>query len=166
MSDSSPTRSDTSSRSRPPLVLLLDQTFSSTRLATAITCDDWTIELHGSHFAGDAHDHEWIPACAERRWLIITCDKNQQRWRADGGLPRQAIVQSRARILFLGAGTHPLAHYAEAIAKARHAILRFCNQNRVGPALGRIHNDGRVEQMYLDRKGETARERTLRKYGR
>lgn len=163
MSTSSATRSATSSRSARP-VLLLDQTFSSPKLALAIACEEWDIELHGSHFPGDAQDHEWIPVCGAKRWVIVSCDKQQRSWRADGELPRQAIITSKARVLFLGSGSRPFLDYANALNKGTLAILRLLNQNRVGPLMMRIHNDGRVERLEGD-SAESARDRTRRKYG-
>jgi len=163
MSTSSATRSATSSRSHQP-VLLLDQTFSSPKLATAIACEEWDVQLHGAHFASDAQDHEWIPVCGANKWVIVSCDKQQRAWRADGGLPRRAIITSKARVLFLGSGSRPFMEYAKALNKAKLAILRLLNQNRVGPLMVRIHNDGHVERLFVN-PSETARDRTRRKFG-
>jgi hypothetical protein len=163
MSASSAKQSDTSSRSARP-VLLLDQTFSSPKLALAIACDEWDIELHGSHFPGDAKDHEWIPVCGANGWVVVSCDKQQRSWRADGGLPRQAIIESKARVLFLGSGSRPFIEYANALNKGKQSILRHLHQNRVGPLMMRIHNDGRVERLGVD-PGESSRDRTRRKFG-
>lgn len=166
MSKRSTTRSDTSpppkAESRP--TLLLDQTFSTANFAGMLAGEDWIIELHKNHFKGDAPDHEWIPVCAQRGWMILSCDKRIHRWHTEAGLARRAAIGSCAKVFFLARGSRPLPDYAKAVLAAKRKIFRLAKQNRGGYLFARIHADGRVEALFQDNL--TAREKTQQKFGR
>jgi hypothetical protein len=145
--------------------LLLDQTFSSPKLAAILEASPgWKIELHGKHFAGNAHDHEWVPQVAARKWIILSCDKKIHKWRTENGLARRAAIESCAKVFFLAKGSRPLAEYGYAVGLARVRILSLAKKNAGAPLFCRIHADGRVETLFLD--ALTTRDKTRQKYGK
>jgi PIN like domain len=156
--------SDTSQPPSEPAVLLLDQTFSSVKLAAILSAaPEWTIELHGKHFKGDAKDHEWVPVAASRGWLILSCDKRIRKWRTENGLARRAAIESAAKVFFLARGSRPFAEYGYIVGRARNSILRLAKKNRGGPLFARILSNGTVEALYMDNL--TKRDKTRQKFG-
>src|SRR2546427_4868502 len=79
-------------------VVVLDQTFSSAKIAGHLRAfQEWRVELHGSHFASNCPDHVWIPDCAKRGWIVLSCDKAIRR------SPKvcDAVERSKAKVFFM-----------------------------------------------------------------
>lgn len=165
--------SKTPSTSLPPEVpaddrpvLVLDQTFSSPKLKAILeAAPDWRVVLHKDHFPPDAKDHEWIPECGRRGWLILSCDKRMRTWTAEDGLARRAAMESRAKIFFCTSGGRPLSDYGYCVGNARKKILNLARKSH-GPLFAKIRNDGTLIELERDKKTETKRQRTMRKYGK
>lgn len=166
MPDPSKTPSDSfrPPEAEPKPTLLLDQTFSSQSLAALLAADDWAIELHKNHWAGDAKDHEWIPPCAERGWWILSCDKRIHRWKTEHGLARRAALENCAKVFFIARGSRSLPEYAAAVIRAKKKMFNMVRKNRGGPLFVRILGSGEIEPLFLDNL--TQRDKTRQKYGR
>jgi hypothetical protein len=140
-------------------VIVLDQTFSSAKIAGFLSSfGEWRVELHGKHFASNCPDHVWIPECAKRGWIILSCDKAIRR------SPQvcAAVEASHAQVFFMGRGGRRGEDYMAIIGTARHRILRIA-KNNAGPFFARIHQTAVVELVGLA-DDESKSERTQRKY--
>lgn len=63
---------------RPPEapVFFIDRDTGGRLLAAALRAEGWRVELHDEHFPQATPDPAWIRSVAERRWAILTCDRN------------------------------------------------------------------------------------------
>jgi predicted nuclease of predicted toxin-antitoxin system len=59
-----------------------------------------SVEAHDDHFAQNEPDESWLPAVAQRGWVILTKDKNIRRRAGE----REALVTAQARIITLTSG--------------------------------------------------------------
>src|SRR5262249_26537086 len=121
------------------------------------------IELHKTHWPGEAKDHVWIPPCAEKGWWILSCDKRIHRWRTENGLARKAAMDACAKVFFLARGARPLPEYAAAVITQKRRLFQMVRKNRGVPLFVRILSDGQLEALFLDNL--TQREKTNQKYG-
>ena len=161
MNEPSKTLFDTSKPPDGPRpIILLDQTFSSARIAAFLrTSSDWQVVLHGDHFSDPSMpDHEWIADCGRRGWLSISCDKAIRR----SPLVVEAVKRTRAKVFFMTSGGLRAEDYMAILGVARPRILRLAKKN-AGPFFARIHRSGKVERVGFA-EGETARQKTARKY--
>ena len=119
---------------------------SSHGLADPLKQDHWTVELHKEMFpgaaGGETPDHEWIPIVSARGLVIITSDKNQQTWRAEGGRVRAAVVASNAKILFLRGVGLTSKEQAQAIVAGRRMMCRLLKKCAGTFLFARIHSRG------------------------
>jgi hypothetical protein len=99
------------------------------------------VEVHYDHFADDAPDEEWIPRCAQQKWVIITGDI----WghgRKEAAQIR-AVASGRVRVFQLATNDIPSELWAQAILKAERKILKILKHNK-GPFMARVTPGGRV----------------------
>lgn len=159
--DPSTTLFDTSTpllEERRPTILL-DQTFASVKIADFLRkFTDWRVELHGKHFASNCPDHIWIPKCAEKGWIIISCDKDIRRRPAIC----EAVKTSGAQLFYLGRGGRQLQDYQSTIFAVKHKILRLAKKHK-GPFFARITQDANVTIVGLEPE-LTSGQRTAMKY--
>ena len=62
-------------------MFFLDRTFGSEKLAEVLRGWTWTVEVHRRWFPSDrkrVDDDAWIPVIAEKKWRIISCDKDME----------------------------------------------------------------------------------------
>jgi len=141
-------------------VIVLDQTFSSARIAEFLRsfAAEWRVELHGDHFKSNCPDDVWIPECAKKGWIVLSCDKAIRR------SPKlcEAVERSRAKVFFMGKGGRRGEDYMAVIGTARHRILRMA-KNNAGPFFARIHFTAKVELVGQE-DGESKKDKTNRKY--
>lgn len=55
-------------------IFFLDHNLGSRRVATALREAGANVEVHIDHFAPDMADEEWLAACGQRGWVVITLD--------------------------------------------------------------------------------------------
>lgn len=56
------------------LTFFLDRNLGSRRVAEALRAAGARVEVHADHFQPDATDEEWLAACGQRGWIVITLD--------------------------------------------------------------------------------------------
>lgn len=61
------------------LTFFLDHQIGRYQVAQALRAAGAKVEVHLDHFAGDMPDVDWIPAVANRGWVLITKDQNIRR---------------------------------------------------------------------------------------
>jgi hypothetical protein len=107
------------------------------------------VEVHHDHFASNALDEEWIPKCAEKKWVIIT-GEIWGRGRKEAPQIR-AIAAGRVRVFQLATNEIPAELWAQAILKAQRKILKILKLHK-GPFMARITPGGHVTllQGYFD----------------
>ena len=76
---------------------------------------------HGSSFSSGAHDVEWLPTVGERRWALLTSDKNIRY----NQLEREKIVQHGIREFVFASGNLSGAMMGEILAKALPKMKRL-----------------------------------------
>jgi hypothetical protein len=102
--------------------LFLDRNQGNKIMPAALRDAGLHVVAHSEHFPHNEPDHLWIPACAAQGWIIVTAD---QRIETDP-LNRQAVIDSRARILLLSENQHRAIAWAAAIiVSQRHIYERI-----------------------------------------
>lgn len=130
---------------RPPEapVFFIDRDTGGRLLAVALRAEGYRVELHDRHFAPDTPDPFWIRGVAERRWAILTCDRNIAR-------------KEPERSLFSSAPTHTFILYAlshvqrdQRVPLVLAALPKLAELIAAGGAHGiyRVHTDGRIEHL-------------------
>lgn len=94
-------QSDTKSGREPPsrTVFYLDENVDCGTIVTALRRLDICIERHRDHFLPGEDDVVWLPAVAERGWVIITKDRDPQRH----PIVRDAFLAAKAKVFILRA---------------------------------------------------------------
>lgn len=57
-------------------VFFLDRTFGAEKLASDLRDWNWSVEVHRGKFKPRADDDDWIVRVAEKKWRILTSDKD------------------------------------------------------------------------------------------
>ena len=106
------------------------------------------VERHDDHFTQTTLDVEWISHCGEKRWIIVSSDKNIKK----NPLEIQAVLNSKVAAFFFTSASISSKQQIEAFTKALKRISSFVlNQER--PFIARISPDGSVE-LWINHKGE------------
>jgi hypothetical protein len=77
-----------------------------------------TVHIHDDHFAPDEQDPEWIPAVAERGWIILSADKEIMRV----PLELAAVMLSGAAFFNLVGGSARTMDHARNLVNTIHRI--------------------------------------------
>jgi len=123
---------------RPPdaLVYYLDANLDGPDLVGRLRAAGMPCEPHRDHFAQDAEDATWIPAIADRGWVIVTRDfaiKRRPSERAAWTAANAMVVMLRGeRLSAEGMSTMLLAAHAEGrldnyIAKRLPPMILYLN---------------------------------------
>lgn len=124
-------------------VFFIDRDTGGRLLAAALRPRGYRVELHGDHFAQDTQDPFWIRGVAQRRWVILTCDRNIAR-------------KEPERSLFGTAPTHTFILYAlshvlreKRVPLVLAALPKLTALVASGAVYGiyRVHTDGRIEHV-------------------
>lgn len=91
-------------------------------------------------FAGVA-DVSWLPAIGERRWVLLTKDKNIRK----NQLEVDAILNAGVRAFVITAANLHRDAMAQLISRAMRKIYRICHQR--GPFIFNITGTGLVTQV-------------------
>ena len=95
------------------------------------------VEVHLEHFKGDAQDTEWIPAIAQRDWVLITKDQHIRR----NPLERAAYESARLRgFVVTGKGLSG-KELGELLVRCLDGMVRRAH-NRPGPLMFAISRTG------------------------
>jgi len=108
-------------------------------VANALIAAGAQVEHHGSHFAQDAKDQEWIPAVSDRGWVTLTKDE------AIGTNPQElkAIARAGARVFILVSGNLTRQQMADLFVEVLPRLEKFTQGNQA-PFITKIYKDGRV----------------------
>jgi hypothetical protein len=155
-------RSATSRPPDPPPVIYLDENLSSPRIGEALRqYPDWHVQLHYDNFQPGMSDVDVIAACAERGWILVSCDDRIRIVPEN----RAAVIRSAVKAFMFCKGNYHGGDYSSALGIARHRMIKLINRT-AGPFFARIHVNGDVRLFEDKPAGEmTALERTARKYG-
>ena len=145
------------------LTLLLDENLSSQTIAEFLRRikREWSIELCTDHLKPGTPDPDVIKLCADRGWVLISCDDNI-RYIPEN---KSAVIKNRVRAFFFGKGNYQGVEYAAALIVGRHQMLKAV-QNTDGYLLARITASGDVNVLEPQvAKATTSRGKTEQKYG-
>ena len=126
-----------------PLVFFIDRDTGGRLLAVALRAAGYRIELHDDHFEQDTKDPFWIRSVAERRWAILTCDRNIAR-------------KEPERSLFSAASTHTFILYALSHVQREQRVplvltvlpkLSALVTSGAVQGIYRVHTDGKIEHL-------------------
>jgi PIN like domain len=139
-------------RLREETTFFLDRTLGRFQCANSLRAKGLKVEVHHDNFADGAPDEDWIPRCAQEKWVIITGDI----WghgRKEAAQVR-AVASGRVRVFQLSTNEIPSELWAQAILKAERKILKILKKNK-GPFMARITPGGNVTILegYFDREG-------------
>lgn len=81
-------------------VFFIDTSLGKRQVAEALINAGAHVEIHDDHFATDAPDAEWLPAVAQRNWVILSKDEKI----AFRSLEQFAVAQSNAQVFVLFSG--------------------------------------------------------------
>lgn len=144
--------------------LLLDENLSSQTIAEFLRRikREWVIELCTDHLPRGTPDPDVIKLCAERNWVLISCDDNI-RYVPEN---KSAVIKNRVRAFFFGKGNYQGVEYGAALIVARHQIVKAI-QGADGYLLARVTAGGDVSILEPQvAKATTSRGKTEQKYGK
>jgi len=104
---------------------------------------------HGSRFSSGALDVEWLPVVGEKRWALLTSDKNIRY----NQLEREKIVQFGIRDFVFASGNLSGAMMAEILAVALPKMKRLF-RTYPPPFIAYLSQSGNVEVRF-DKSGST-----------
>ena len=144
--------------------LLLDENLSSADIALFLRRlpKEWTIELCTEHLPRGATDVDVIKFCAERGWILISCDDRIRFVPAN----KKAALDNHVLAFMFHDGNHQGVEIAAALIVGRKKIIQTIRKN-AGPLLARIHMDGDVYAFHPQESkaaAATSRSKTERKY--
>jgi predicted nuclease of predicted toxin-antitoxin system len=120
-------RSDSNAlrRRREPIVFFVDRCLESATVIEKLRAAEVSLELHKDHFAPDAADTEWLPAVAERKWVVLTRDKHVKR----NALERQCLLLPGARSFILTGGNMTGEDMAAVLLKHMRRITKIARKH-------------------------------------
>lgn len=112
-------------------------------MAAALRTKGYRIELHDEHFAQDTKYPFWIRSVAERRWVILTCDRNIARKE-----PERSLFSAAPTYTFI---LYALAHVQreQRVPLVLEVLPKLSALVASGAAHGiyRVHTDGKIEHL-------------------
>lgn len=125
---------------RPNPTFFIEQSIGATIVADRLRGLGVTVEVHLDHFAANELDHVWIPAVAQRKWVLLTKDGRIR----SRPLERMALESaSDLHVFFLGNRGLTGQQMAHAFEKAMPRMLRILANTTVR-VIASIHRDGTV----------------------
>jgi hypothetical protein len=120
-------RSDSNAprRRREPIVFFVDRCLEGATVIEKLRAAEVILELHKDHFAPDADDTEWPPAVADRRWVVLTRDKQVKR----NALERQCLLLPGARSFILTGGNMTGEEMATVLIKHMRRITKIARKH-------------------------------------
>jgi len=117
-------RSRTRSGARPvklpePFTWFIDRSLGR-KIASGLRDAQFQVEEHGSHFADDAPDIEWLSEAGRRGWIVLTKDKSVRR----NALEFETIRVSKVTCFSLGQGNLTAEQMVRAFVVARRRMER------------------------------------------
>ena len=127
------------SRRRNLLVFYVDECLGRF-VADALAASGLDVRPYYEHFSG-LRDVEWLPPVGERRWILLTKDKNIRRRQ----LEVDAILNTGVRAFVVTATELHREEMATLLLRAMPKIQRICQQR--GPFIFNITASGLVSQI-------------------
>jgi hypothetical protein len=113
----------------------LDRTCGKEKLAVALRTAGLRIEVHDRHFAQNTPDPDWLKACGERGWIVLTADKRIERhW-------GHVIKASKVAVFIFSSNNAPAEEWVEPIKQYRAKLFRII-KNIPAPFIAHITMDG------------------------
>lgn len=120
----------------------LDRSLGAETVAGELRSWGWPVEVHRSWFKQRANDDEWIATVGEKRWRIITSDKDLEcRY-------HEAIVAAKAAIFVLGElkRGEGCMKWVEMLGTCKQRIVHDAHFAPC-PFVARVSRDGNVYQV-------------------
>lgn len=130
--------------SRPPdaVVLFLDESIGSLKVAAALRVLGARVELHGDHFPQGTPDEEWLSAVGQKGWAVLTRDQ-RIRFRK---IEQQALADAGVRAFVFTGGNATGDDTAAAVAKTFAKIANIIGSERP-PFIYAITRSGAVTRL-------------------
>ena len=100
------------------------------------------MEILLDHFLGGTPDIDWIPAVAQRGWIVLTHNKRMRHNR----LERDMIMSSGSRVIVISTG-NTRAEMAEILLTSRARVLEFILRHEP-PLVARLYRNS--IELWLD----------------
>lgn len=102
---------------------------------------NWRVEYHTDHFAADEDDEVWLPAVAQRGWVILTKDKAIRRkpWEL------QKVISANAKMFTLTSGQQTGEEMAQVFKNNIARIDALIQQAGNRPFAAAVHKHDVVE---------------------
>lgn len=120
----------------------IDRDTGGRLLAVELRANAYKVELHGDHFDQATQDPFWIRKVAQKKWVILTCDRNIAR-------------KEPERSLFGTAPTHTFILYALShVPRDKRPMVLSVLPKLIGllaasmpTGIYRVHSDGRIDPV-------------------
>ena len=129
-------------RRKEPLTYFVDECLGRHFVVDALRQAGAHVEVHHDHFESGAPDAEWLPVVGERRWVVLTKDRNIRRRE----LEIHALMNARVRAFVLTAAELTGREQAEAFVRALAKMNRVASASR-GPLIGRVSESGGISML-------------------
>src|ERR1022692_4204974 len=144
-----------------PFVLFLDETLHNCQpIHSVLEQAEVDYVRHGSLFGPGALDIEWLPTVDEKRWALLTSDKNIR----SNQLERAEVVRYGIREFVFASGSLSGFMMAEILSKAIPKMRRLF-RNYAPPFIAYLSQYGNVEVRF-DKDGSIHHRKKLRNGGR
>jgi predicted nuclease of predicted toxin-antitoxin system len=100
------------------------------------------VEVHDDHFAPDEQDHVWLSYVGQRRWIVLTKDKNIRRNQLEVTTLRKAEVKT----FILTSSNITSDEMCAAFQKALRTMVRLAS-NVTGGFIAVVHRNGSVSML-------------------
>ena len=133
-------------RRKEPLTYFVDECLGRHYVVDALRQAGARVEVHHDHFDSGAPDSEWLPIVGERRWVVLTKDRNIRRRE----LEIHALMNARVRAFVLTTAELTGAEQAATFVRALPKMNRMASASR-GPLIGRVSESGGISMLPLPR---------------
>jgi hypothetical protein len=124
------------------VVLFLDESIGSLKVAAALRALGARVEVHGDYFPQGTPDEEWLSAIGAKGWAVLTRDQ-RIRFRK---LEQQALADAGVRAFVFTGGNATGDETAAAVAKAFVKIANIIGSERP-PFIYAIARSGAVSRL-------------------
>lgn len=124
----------------PPYVFFIDRCLGKGVVPEAVRgrlLEGERVEILDDHFESDAHDDVWLADVGERRWVVLSQDRNIAR----NPLELRTLLAAKVAFFGLARGEAPGPEKAAAVARATEGIRRALRRFGL-PLIATIFSNG------------------------